>query len=87
MSDIHSALYHSLEEALHHPNSASSAWLENPLITKGQVHVEQSNVNTGYWMDDVMEPLTITFPATLNLNGIHNNLTSSFIEENQNLVR
>ena len=86
MTDTHSDLYYSLQAALRHPNCASSTWLDNPSINKAQIHVDDSNVNSRYWMDDDMEPISITFPAKLNLNGIHSQLTLDLTEEYNKFV-
>ena len=87
MTDTHSELYYSLIETLHHPNCASSAWLDNPTINRGQIHVGSSDVHSRYWADDEMDPISIAFPAKLNLNGIHSNLALGLTEGYHELVK
>ena len=91
MSENCLALYYSLQdsEALKHPSCASSAWLENPMISKPRLRTGYLDVNTQFCVDEDMEPGLMTFPATLNLKGRHSHIALGLSEqlEDHELVR
>jgi hypothetical protein len=77
MTDSYSLLYYSLQKAICHPNCASEAWLDKPAINSGPQ----------YWYDDETGPLSLAFPARLNLEGAHSHTALNLRVENHELVR
>jgi hypothetical protein len=87
MTDIHGALYRSLQEVLRHPKCASEAWMENPTVDFGQLRVRNFNVTTHFGIDIGMDNIQIAFPARLNLSGAYSHIALDINVEDQEYVR
>lgn len=70
-----STLYRSLEKALTHPSSASSAWMENHDSDFLRLRASP-NDNSLYWVDKDDHVLSLAFPAILDPEKTYNEIES-----------
>ena len=83
MTDIHNALYRSLQEVLRHPKCASEMWRESPSCDFDLLRVRNFDIATHFGMNDIQ----IAFPARLNLNGAYSRIALDLNVENQEYMR